>query len=85
MQLQDDITSRLARALDLELTAAESRRAQSERPNDPDAVDLTMRAKSIMNQSLSRERLAQAQDLFEQALRIEPELLRGVGRACPER
>jgi hypothetical protein len=74
MQLEEDITNRLARTLDLELTAAESRRAQSERPNDPDAVDLTMRAKSILNQPPSPERLAQAQDLFEQALRIDPQL-----------
>ena len=74
LQLEEDITNRLARTLDLKLTAAESRRAQSERPNSPDAVDLTMRAKSILNQSQSRERLAQAQDLFEQALRIDPQL-----------
>jgi adenylate cyclase len=74
MQLEEDITNRLARTLDLELTAAESRRAQSERPNSPDAVDLTMRAKSILNQPPSPERMAQAQDLFEQALRIDPQL-----------
>ena len=74
MQLQDEITGRLTRRLDLELTNAESRRAQSERPNDPDAVDLTMRAWSVLNQPYSREQLVQSRALFEQALRIEPEL-----------
>lgn len=49
MQLEDEITGRLARRLDLELTNEESRRAQSERPNDPDAVDLAMRAWSVLN------------------------------------
>jgi TolB-like protein/tetratricopeptide (TPR) repeat protein len=74
MQLQDDITGRLARRLDLEITNEESRRAQSERPNNPNAVDLTMRAWSVLNQPYSPEQLARSRDLFEQALRIEPEL-----------
>ena len=52
MQLEDEVTGRLARRLDLELTNEESRRAQSERPNDPDAVDLAMRAWSVLNQPL---------------------------------
>jgi TolB-like protein/Tfp pilus assembly protein PilF len=73
MQLQDDITGRLARRLDLELTNAESRRGQSERPDNPDAVDLAMRGWSVLNQPYSREQLAQSRDLFEKALRIEPD------------
>jgi adenylate cyclase len=74
MQLEDEITGRLARRLDLELTDEESRRAQSERPNDPDAVDLAMRAWSVLNQPYSRERLEQSRSLFEQALHIDPGL-----------
>jgi adenylate cyclase len=74
MQLQDDITGRLMRRLDLELTDQESRRAQSERPNNPDAVDLTMRAWSVLNQPYSQEQLERSRDLFEQALHIDPEL-----------
>ncbi|HET6160983.1 MAG TPA: tetratricopeptide repeat protein [Dongiaceae bacterium] len=74
MQLQDEITGRLARRLDLELTNAESRRAESEHPNNPDTVDLAMRGWSVLNQPYSRERMAQARTLFEQALHIDPEL-----------
>jgi adenylate cyclase len=74
VQLEDEITGRLARRLDLELTNAESRRGQSERPNNPDADDLTMRAWSVINQPYSREQLEQARGLFEQALHIEPGL-----------
>jgi class 3 adenylate cyclase/TolB-like protein/cytochrome c-type biogenesis protein CcmH/NrfG len=73
MKLQDEITGRLARRLDVELTNAESRRGQSEHPDSPDAVDLAMRGWSVLNQPYSRERLAESQDLFERALRIEPE------------
>jgi adenylate cyclase len=83
MQLEDEITGRLARRLDLELTNEESRRAQLERPNDPDAVDLAMRAWSVLNQPYSRERLEQSRSLFEQALHIDPGLstaLVGVSR-----
>jgi hypothetical protein len=83
MQLQDEITGRLARRLDLELTEAESRRAQSERPNNPNAVDLAMRGWSLLNQPQSRELLSQSRDVFEQALRIEPELPKPRMRRLP--
>jgi adenylate cyclase len=74
MQLQDTITGRLARRLDLELTEEESRRGEAERPNNPDALDLAMRGWSVLNQPYSSEQLAQARTLFERALRIDPEL-----------
>jgi class 3 adenylate cyclase/TolB-like protein len=73
-QLEDEITGRLARRLDLELTDQESRRALAERPNNPDAVDLTMRGWSVLNQPVSREHLAQARELFDKALSIDPGL-----------
>jgi adenylate cyclase len=64
MQLQDVITGRLARRLDLELTNEESRRAGTDRPNSPDAVDLAMRGWAVLNQPYSREQLAQSRALF---------------------
>jgi adenylate cyclase len=73
-KLEDEITGRLARRMDLELTNEESRRAQAERPNNPDAVDLSMRGWSLLNQPLTRERVAQARDLFERALATDPGL-----------
>jgi adenylate cyclase len=74
MQLQDTITGRLARRLDLELINQESRRAEIARPNTPDAVDLAMRGWAVLNQPYSREQLAQARGLFEDALQIDPGL-----------
>jgi class 3 adenylate cyclase/TolB-like protein len=58
MQLQDIITGRSARRLDLELINQESRRAEIARPNAPDAVDLAMRGWAVLNQPYSREQLA---------------------------
>ena len=78
MQLQDIITGRLARRLDLELINQESRRAEIARPNAPDAVDLAMRGWAVLNQPYSREQLAQARGLFEQALQIDPGLPKGL-------
>jgi adenylate cyclase len=74
MQLQDIITGRLARRLDLELINQESRRAEIARPNTPDAVDLAMRGWAVLNQPYSREQLAQSRGLFEDALQIDPGL-----------
>jgi adenylate cyclase len=74
MQLQDIITGRLARRLDLELINQESRRAEIARSDTPDAVDLAMRGWAILNQPYSREQLAQSRGLFEQALQIDPGL-----------
>jgi adenylate cyclase len=74
MQLQDIITGRLARRLDLELTDQESHRAEISRPNTPDAVDLAMRGWAVLNQPYSREQLALSRSLFEQSLQIDPGL-----------
>ena len=72
MHLQDIITGRLARRLDLELINRESRDAEFARPNSPDAVDLTMRGWAVLNQPYSRKQLAQSHALFERALQIDP-------------
>ena len=42
-QLQVEFVARLANSLDVELVRAEALRAMRERPNNPDAVDLSMR------------------------------------------
>jgi TolB-like protein/class 3 adenylate cyclase len=69
--MQDEITARLARTIGVELVAAEGRRAERERPNNMDAVDLTMRGWAIMNQPFSVDHARQARSLFEAALRLD--------------
>ena len=41
--LQEQVTARLARSLNVQLIQAESRRSQMDRPTNPDAVDFSMR------------------------------------------
>jgi TolB-like protein/Flp pilus assembly protein TadD len=70
-ETQDEITTRLARTIGVELVAAEGRRAERERPNNMDAVDLTMRGWAILNQPLSIRNNREACDLFEAALKLD--------------
>jgi tetratricopeptide (TPR) repeat protein len=70
-ELQNGVTGRLARSLDLELAHIESRRAQRDRPNNPNAVDLTMRGVAVSNGPRTRENVETTIRLFEQALEID--------------
>ena len=74
-KVQDHVTQRIAGALNVALVDAESQRAQRERPNNPDAVDLTMRGMALLNKQASRESVQRAHELFEEALRLGPDYL----------
>ncbi|MGO8919889.1 MAG: adenylate/guanylate cyclase domain-containing protein [Stellaceae bacterium] len=76
--MQDEITARLAHSLDLEIGAAESRRAERERPDTMDSIDLTMRGWAIWNQSPSSSRARDARALFEAALRLDERNVRAL-------
>jgi TolB-like protein len=69
--MQDEIVSRLANALDAELIAAEARRA--ERLPHPDAMDLVFQGRSWLNKGATPECLAQARSFFEKAVALQPE------------
>jgi TolB-like protein/class 3 adenylate cyclase/Tfp pilus assembly protein PilF len=69
--MQDEIVSRLANALDAELSAAEARRA--EHSVHPDAMDLVFQGRSWFNRGLIPDYMAQARRFFEQALTLDPE------------
>jgi len=67
--LQDEITSRIAFALDLELIAAEVTR-----PTDhSDALDYILRGRAALSKPLSRDIYAEAIRLFEEALALDPQ------------
>jgi TolB-like protein len=67
--LQDEITSRIAFALDLELIAAEVTR-----PADhPDALDYILRGRAALSKPLSRGTYAEAIRFFEHALALDPQ------------
>ncbi|MHC2332962.1 adenylate cyclase [Bradyrhizobium sp. USDA 4454] len=69
--LQDQITARLARSLNIELIQAESRRSEVDRSTNPDAIDFTMRGWAKLYEPQSKIQNAHAQDLFDRALRLD--------------
>jgi adenylate cyclase len=74
-KVQDQVTQRIAGALNVALIDAENQRALRERPNNPDAVDLTMRGLALLNKPASRESMQRVRELLEEALRLSPDHL----------
>ncbi len=74
-ELQVAFVSRLANSLGVELVKAEALRAIRERPNDPDAVDLSMRGWAEAFRPYSQSSNNAAIGLFERALAIDPQLV----------
>jgi adenylate cyclase len=66
--LQNDITHRIATALDSELVIAEAARPTEH----PDALDYILRGRAASNKVATPDNLAQAVDLFEHALALDP-------------
>jgi TolB-like protein/class 3 adenylate cyclase len=69
--MQDEITARLARAMDVQLVAAETRRLEREEPKELDAVDLALRGWTVFSQKVSVAGAREARSIFEDALRID--------------
>ena len=74
-ELQVEFVSRLANSLGVELVKAEALRAMRERPNNPDAVDLSMRGWAEAIRPYSKSSNDAAIGLFERALAIDPQLV----------
>jgi TolB-like protein len=66
--LQDEVTSRIAVALNLELVTAEAGRITEH----PDALDYILRGRAVMSKPKTRDNYAQAITLFEHALALRP-------------
>ena len=66
--LQNEITSRIAVALNLALVGAEAARPTAQ----PDALDYIFRGRAALAKGASRENNAEAIDLFERALALDP-------------
>ena len=75
LTVEDDITGRIARSLKVELYEAESRHSLRERPENPDAIDLAMRGWAIWHRDFTATNNREARRLFEQALRLDPDLV----------
>ena len=71
-QGQSDIDRRLAIALGTRLVNAEAQRSERDHPDDPDAFDLVLRARSMLIGPTERARVFAAEALYERALEREP-------------
>ena len=69
---QEDIVKRLGNALGWELVRVEAARSQRDRSDNPDAFDLYLRARSVLNLPFSMDHLAEGKALLERAVRLEP-------------
>jgi TolB-like protein len=67
--MQDEIVSTLANALDAELIAAEARRA--ERSLVPSSMDLYFRGRAWLNKGLTPDFMIQARGFFERAITLD--------------
>jgi adenylate cyclase len=77
-ELQVEVVARLANSLGLELVKAEALRSISERPSNPDAVDLAMQAEENYNLPDSKATLNGAVTLSERALALDPQNVRAL-------
>jgi DNA-binding winged helix-turn-helix (wHTH) protein/TolB-like protein/tetratricopeptide (TPR) repeat protein len=69
---QDDAVNRIAGALGSRLVDTEARRVEREHPGDADALDLILRARSILNLPQNPERNESATALLRKALERDP-------------
>ena len=75
---QEAIVSRLAAVLGIQMFDAESARSVRERPDNPDASDLLLRAWSAWRRGPTPSHRAEAIALYERALRLDPKSVRAM-------
>jgi TolB-like protein len=71
LDMQDEVTTRLAHEIHIELIAAESRRAACEHPDRLDSIDHTLHGWAAWYRHRSLEAARQARHFFEAALRLD--------------
>ncbi len=69
---QEQIVIRMRAALNVSLADTEAARSLRERPTNPDAFDLILRARAVVLLPQTKDTMAQAVGLFQQALSRDP-------------
>jgi adenylate cyclase len=69
---QEAIVDRIGQSLNVRLADLETARSKRERPTNPDAFDLILRARSLALHPMGPEEHAERKALLEQALRLDP-------------
>jgi adenylate cyclase len=72
---QTTIVQRIASALNFNLIQIEGNRSLHDRPNNPDALDLFMRARSTLDRADTLKGLTQGQALLEKAIALQPDFV----------
>jgi TolB-like protein/class 3 adenylate cyclase len=67
--MQDEIVSRLANTLDVQLTEEEARRSQ--RSPSPDSIDLYFQGKALLNKGWAPHNLSRVRSIFKKALVLD--------------
>jgi hypothetical protein len=80
LALQDEITSRIANELNIELIAAEAARPTEH----PDGLDYILRGRAAGFKPGSRARLAEAISLFEHASAVDPQSIEAQTRLAAQ-
>jgi len=78
LELQDDITSRIARMLGLELVVLAARSIELERRTNPTASDLALQGWAAVYKPATPETREDARRLFERALELDPQAFRAM-------
>ena len=71
LQIQDEITNQIANALGVTLSQSESDRSWRDHSNNPDSVDLTLRANALSNMPMSANGIVNMRRLYEQAIELD--------------
>jgi adenylate cyclase len=69
---QEEIVDRIGKTLNVALSDLESARSKRERPTNPDAFDLILRARSLGLHPMGPEEHAARTTLYQQALQLDP-------------
>ena len=69
---QEEIVRRIGQTLNVALTDIETARSKRERPTNPDAFDLILRARSLMLHPMGPDEHAERRALLERALLLDP-------------
>jgi adenylate cyclase len=69
---QEEIVVRIGRTLNVAMVQIDGARSKRERPANPDAFDLILRARSIWGRPMGPREEAEKLALFEQALKLDP-------------
>ncbi|WP_167561238.1 guanylate cyclase [Bradyrhizobium sp. AS23.2] len=78
LELQDDITGRIARMLGLELVVLAARSIELEHQTNPTASDLALQGWAAVFKPTTPETREEARRLFEHALELDPHTLRAL-------